>query len=586
MIPHLCLCPCLHYWEWPQASWTDQHKESGRYTSSSTENAALTPKLWCPHQVLSWQRDVGCRYLLLLCTLKTSEVPLDINISHVHSTPYRITEVQALIQDDPLLCSLAETIIAGWPDNINDVPCALCPYHGHRNILNSWRWPHPFRWSSHYSSIRKGEDPPSKYRRTHGNQQAPKQRQTLCVLARNQLRHQMSHWIMPNMPISPPTGTMTATPTNTGPRMPMATPWHWLLPLRWIWIPSCHRLLLQDAHHQKNPCILNAMPPRLSQSWRNSLQNMASQRYSILTTAPGLPNHASPSFATDWQFNHNTCSPRNPRSNGQAEAAIKTIKVLLTHMKCSGQDPYLALLAYHSMPINAHLSSPAEMLYHWVLCTTIPQQIRHTDPHANAEHDHLNQHAAQSAEYHNQWGCHKKPPFFASQTVSVLNDDRNLWLPSTIICKANNGSYLVQVIGGGQYRCDCDHIWEHHLDAVKPDTSNISNVAPAAFTSAPTTANSCCTHNTNTSCTSSYTAKSMQSSTCSMFTTMNTDIIPLDPHHAKLAHPLLSYANQLKTGNHHPDFLKRYRPRLSLTDEPDDAMTWDTPSTTNEVLYP
>ena len=67
--------------------------------------------------------------------LKAPEIPLDITINHVHITPDRKTEFQALIQDDPLLCSLAETIITGWPDNINDVPHALCPYHGHRYTL-------------------------------------------------------------------------------------------------------------------------------------------------------------------------------------------------------------------------------------------------------------------------------------------------------------------------------------------------------------------------------------------------------------------------------------------------------------------
>ena len=60
---------------------------------------------------------------------------------------------------------------------------------------------------------------------------------------------------------------------------------------------------------------------------------------------PQFANALFPKFATDWKFDHNTCSPRNPRSNGQAEAAIKTVKGFLTHDKCSGQDPYLALLA-------------------------------------------------------------------------------------------------------------------------------------------------------------------------------------------------------------------------------------------------
>ena len=34
----------------------------------STENAALTPKLWYNHQVSTWQRDAGCRCPLSLCT--------------------------------------------------------------------------------------------------------------------------------------------------------------------------------------------------------------------------------------------------------------------------------------------------------------------------------------------------------------------------------------------------------------------------------------------------------------------------------------------------------------------------------------
>ena len=85
----------------------------------------------------------------------------------------------------------------------------------------------------------------------------------------------------------------------------------------------------------------------------------------ILCTTNGhqFANALFTKFAADWKFDHDTSSPRNPRSYGQAEVAIKTIKGLLTHVKCSGQDPYLVLLAYCNMPVNAHLHLPAEMLY-------------------------------------------------------------------------------------------------------------------------------------------------------------------------------------------------------------------------------
>ena len=63
------------------------------------------------------------------------EVPLDIAIHHIHITPEKKLEFQQTIQDDPLLQSLTETIVAGWPENASDVPNALRPYHNHRDEL-------------------------------------------------------------------------------------------------------------------------------------------------------------------------------------------------------------------------------------------------------------------------------------------------------------------------------------------------------------------------------------------------------------------------------------------------------------------
>ena len=73
-------------------------------------------------------------------------------------------------------------------------------------------------------------------------------------------------------------------------------------------------------------------------------------------------------FAADWNFNHCTRAPTNPHSNGQAKAAMKIIKGLLTQSEYSGQDSYLALLAYCSTPMDAHMHSPGKMLYQHTLC--------------------------------------------------------------------------------------------------------------------------------------------------------------------------------------------------------------------------
>ena len=70
---------------------------------------------------------------------------------------------------------------------------------------------------------------------------------------------------------------------------------------------------------------------------------------------PQFASHLFAEFTKDWNIKHSTSLPRNARSNGQSESAVKIIKGLLTHAKCSGQDPYLALLAYRSTPVDSHL---------------------------------------------------------------------------------------------------------------------------------------------------------------------------------------------------------------------------------------
>ena len=113
------------------------------------------------------------------------EVALDIAIHHVHITPEKKLEFQRTIQDAPLLCALAETIVAGWPEDIKDVPKALCPYHNHCDVMTV-EDRLILKGEAHHSTIGKGEDTTNYTQRTHGNHQVPVPHKTMCILAWNQ----------------------------------------------------------------------------------------------------------------------------------------------------------------------------------------------------------------------------------------------------------------------------------------------------------------------------------------------------------------------------------------------------------------
>ena len=77
-------------------------------------------------------------------------------------------------------------------------------------------------------------------------------------------------------------------------------------------------------------------------------------------------------------------------------------------------------------------------------------------------------------------------PILCRKSVSVINNDRTLWLPATVVRAADHGSYILKVIGGAEYRRTRDHICEHHPDAVKPDTHTKVEVAGQPVTTPST----------------------------------------------------------------------------------------------------
>ena len=81
-------------------------------------------------------------------------------------------------------------------------------------------------------------------------------------------------------------------------------------------------------------------------------------------------------FAREYGFAHITSSPRYPQSNGAAERAVRTVKSLLD----KNGDPYAALLAYRSTPLENGYSLAEHLMGH-KLRTTVPVALTQLVPH-------------------------------------------------------------------------------------------------------------------------------------------------------------------------------------------------------------
>ena len=83
-------------------------------------------------------------------------------------------------------------------------------------------------------------------------------------------------------------------------------------------------------------------------------------------------SHEFDEFAKFFEFQRAPCSPEYPQSNGKAENAIKTIKLLMKKVKDAKTDFYLALLEWRNTPSAGMNSSQALRMFGRRMRTLLP----------------------------------------------------------------------------------------------------------------------------------------------------------------------------------------------------------------------
>ncbi len=153
---------------------------------------------------------------------------------------------------------------------------------------------------------------------------------------------------------------------------------------------------------------------------------------------------------------HVTSSPRYPRSHGEAEQAVTTVKSLLV----KEGDFHKALLAYRATPL-AHGSSPAQLLVGRRIRTPVPvspEQLQPQWPDLERFREKDMALKLQQQQTYNQRHC--------TQTLPPLQPGQQVWIKPTCTTGTVVGpaptprSYEVETQDGGWLRCNRSHLTE------------------------------------------------------------------------------------------------------------------------------
>ena len=305
--------------------------------------------------------------------LAAPTIPLDVSVNHLHIMPQKKIDFQDAMHSDPTLCALAEMIFSGWPEDIHDVPMDLCPYHNACDVLTV------------QDGIILHDEvlaiPPSERAKVLQSIHEGHQGISKCQYC----AHQCIYWPGINQDIKRAIEACTTYQCHhlqepqqlLKPTSAAEHPWQHL-GAYFMHLDENEYLII--IYYSKMPFICKIPPSQCNAAKMISTLKELFTEHGIPESlcsenGPQFVSTLFADFATDWNFDHCTSTPTNPHSNGKAKAAVNIIKGLLKHSKYSGQDPYLALLAYCSTPVDTHMHSPGEMLYQHALHTTVPQHI-------------------------------------------------------------------------------------------------------------------------------------------------------------------------------------------------------------------
>lgn len=197
----------------------------------------------------------------------------------------------------------------------------------------------------------------------------------------------------------------------------------------------------------------------------------------ISDNGPQFASHTFHKFAEEWNFTHSTSSPKYPKSNGQAERCVQTVKNLFRKTEDSHGEIYIALLEYRASPIDVINLSPAQLLFNRQLRTKIPisTKLLNSNVSLNMSNMSVNNHEKlcqrqQNQKYYHDQKSHVLPELHDNEIVRM--QDNNVWKPAIVINKDSPRSYIVKNSKGKTFRRNRKHLYKSRETSLPVDNEN------------------------------------------------------------------------------------------------------------------
>ena len=248
-------------------------------------------------------------------------------------------------------------------------------------------------------------------------------------------------------------------------------PWKKVATDLFEWKKSTYLLIVDYYSRWIEICLLQSLTsPSVVQHTKSIFARHGIPDEVISDNGPQYASQQYTKFAEDYGFVHKTSSPYHPQGNGEAERAVKTIKSLF---KKDG-DPYLALLAYRSTPLEVGYT-PSELLMGRKLKSTVPISESQLAPHI-PEVETLklrddNVKTRQKNNFDSHHGSRNLPQLNPGDTVWVI--DRKA--TGTVVREHSKRSYEVRTAEGNFRRNRRDLVFAPQMESME-DMESIPDI--------------------------------------------------------------------------------------------------------------